>query len=57
MRLEFVTLSIEMPGNAAGLEAAIAAALTSHGDPLRWAIVAVQDSTAQIEAVVIKPAP
>jgi len=56
VRLEFIVLSVEVPGDAAGLHAEIATALDHHGDPLRWAIVAVQGTTAQVEAVVIKQA-
>ncbi|MEO1592082.1 MAG: hypothetical protein AAFU71_12425 [Cyanobacteria bacterium J06632_22] len=57
MQLEFIALSVELPGDTADLHVAIATALAPHGDPLRWAIVAVRGATAQVEAVVIKQAP
>ena len=56
VQLEFVALSVEIPNDPVGLHGEIAAALTLHGEPLRWAIVAVQGSTAQVEAVVSKAA-
>ncbi|MEL6135954.1 MAG: hypothetical protein AAFQ61_02530 [Cyanobacteria bacterium J06626_23] len=54
MQLEFVALSVEIPGDPVSLRDAIAVALTAQGEPLRWAIVAVQGSMAQVEAVVIQ---
>jgi len=54
VQLEFVALSVEIPGDPVSLRDAIAVALTAQGEPLRWAIVAVQGSVVQVEAVVIQ---
>ncbi|MEO0541600.1 MAG: hypothetical protein AAFZ80_12155 [Cyanobacteria bacterium P01_A01_bin.105] len=53
MRTEFVALSVNITDTPVALRDAIEAALSHHGEPLRWAIVSVQDDVAQVEAVVI----
>lgn len=57
MQLEFVTLDIDMADDSLRLRDVIESALSEYGEPLRWAIVAVHGSTAEVEAVVIKDAP
>jgi len=54
MLTQFVSLSVPLQANPAAMERAIAQALQSYGEPLRWAITAVDTAaqTAAIEAVV-----
>jgi hypothetical protein len=52
MLTQFVTVEVSLPELRSHLPAAIAAALQSYGEPLRWAITEVTDQTATVEAVV-----
>lgn len=51
MQIKFVTL--ELPVLDKLTPQAIEQVLTTHGQPLRWAITGVEDETYQLEAVVI----
>ena len=51
--LQMVPLQIELQRPLGSLVAAIEAALTPHGRPLRWAITAVSDDRLVIEAMLI----
>ncbi|NJL86234.1 MAG: hypothetical protein HC886_10010 [Leptolyngbyaceae cyanobacterium SM1_1_3] len=53
MQTRLITLEIELAGSLKDLQQAIASALTSHGEPLRWAITRVNQQQASIEAVVL----
>lgn len=52
----FVTAEVELQDTADAMQQAIEAELRQWGEPLRWAIVAVDavGQTAQVEAVVIQ---
>ena len=54
MTTHFITAEIELPTAIADTPSAIAAELQKHGEPLRWAITAVDTATqtATVEAVV-----
>ncbi|MEO1211338.1 MAG: hypothetical protein AAFX78_17585 [Cyanobacteria bacterium J06638_20] len=54
MLTQFVSLTIPLQASPAAMEQAIAQALQSYGEPLRWAITTVDagTQTAAIEAVV-----
>jgi hypothetical protein len=54
MLTQFVSLTVPLHTSPAAMEKAIAQALQSYGEPLRWAITAVDadTQTAAIEAVV-----
>lgn len=56
MQTQFVTLAIDIADDSLRLRDVIESALSEYGEPLRWAIVAVQGAIAQVEAVVIKDA-
>ena len=55
MQTAFVTSEVELAATPSLLREAIETTLRQHGEPLRWAIVAVdlQRQTVAIEAVVI----
>ncbi|MBE9099049.1 hypothetical protein [Vacuolonema iberomarrocanum] len=54
MLTQFVSLSVPLQPTPAAMERAIAQSLQAYGEPLRWAITAVdvESQTAAIEAVV-----
>ncbi len=54
MSTSFLTFSLPLHGSPLCVREAIEAALRSHGEPLRWAITAInpEQKTMQIEAVV-----
>jgi hypothetical protein len=53
MTTHFITVEIAPSSNPAALNTAIQTELNRHGEPLRWAIAAVQaDGTVTVEAVV-----
>lgn len=54
MTTHFITAEIELPTAIGDTPSAIAAELQKHGEPLRWAITAVDTATqtATVEAVV-----
>ncbi|MFM7408889.1 MAG: hypothetical protein ACKO3K_20080 [Cuspidothrix sp.] len=54
MTTHFITAEIELQETPTELEKAITAELQKQGEPLRWAITAVnkQEDTATVEAVV-----
>jgi hypothetical protein len=54
MTTHFITAEIELPETSTELEKAIEAELKKQGEPLRWAITAVneEEQTATVEAVV-----
>lgn len=54
MLTQFVTVSVPLPPTPLALERAIAQALQADGEPLRWAITAVdtEQRVAVVEAVV-----
>jgi hypothetical protein len=54
MKIQFVTAQIDLDGVDGSLLQAIEAALKIQGEPLRWAITAVESETALIEAVVLQ---
>lgn len=53
---QFVQITVPCQADAAGMERAIAHVLQPYGEPLRWAITAVQeaDGIAVVEAVVTR---
>jgi hypothetical protein len=52
MITDFIAIEINLSQIQGHLVQAIASELSKHGDPLRWAIVAVDQQQATIEAVV-----
>lgn len=54
MTTHFITAEIDLNADGVDLQANIEAKLRQQGEPLRWAITAVEEDTAQIEAVVVK---
>lgn len=56
MTTHFITAEVELQETPTELEQAITSELTKQGDPLRWAITAVnaQEGKATVEAVVTK---
>jgi hypothetical protein len=57
MQTHFITLEVELQPSAQSLQAQILAQLRRQGEPLRWAIVAVdrERNIACIEAVITTP--
>ncbi|MEM1251462.1 MAG: hypothetical protein AAGI69_03435 [Cyanobacteria bacterium P01_H01_bin.21] len=49
---EFVLITVQLQANSIALRNHIETQLKSHGEPLRWAITAIDQTTAQVEAVV-----
>ena len=56
MTTHFITAEVDLQANPIELEQAIAKELEKQGEPLRWAITAVdsQNEKATVEAVVTK---
>jgi hypothetical protein len=54
MTTHFITAEIDLQENSLELQREIEAELTKRGDPLRWAVTAVdkEQQKAQVEAVV-----
>lgn len=54
MLTQFISLTVPLQPTPAAMERAIAQSLQSYGEPLRWAITAVdaESQTTAIEAVV-----
>ena len=54
MLTQFISLTVSLQPTPAAMERAIAQALQSYGEPLRWAITAVDadTQTVAVEAVV-----
>ncbi|MBE9177333.1 hypothetical protein IQ268_01935 [Oculatella sp. LEGE 06141] len=55
MTTHFITAEIELQSSPRALEEAIIQTLQQQGEPLRWAITAIDSErqTAQVEAVVV----
>jgi len=55
MATQFITVEIALPDSPAALRQAVLAELQTHGEPLRWAVTAVDSAgqLAQVEAIVI----
>lgn len=54
---EFVRLAVPLQTRGIHLRDNIETALQTYGEPLRWAITAVEDNMAHVEAVVTRVAP
>ena len=54
MVTQFITVEINLRDLNRPLRDAIEAQLKTHGEPLRWAITAVNQGMAQVEAVVLQ---
>ena len=54
MVTQFITVEIDLRDLNCPLQDAIEAQLKTHGEPLRWAITAVNQGMAQVEAVVLQ---
>ncbi|MGG6297325.1 hypothetical protein ACQ4M4_23270 [Leptolyngbya sp. AN02str] len=54
MMTQFVSLEVQLPATSAQLESAIVQAVQRHGEPLRWAVTAVDAKRriALVEAVI-----
>ncbi|MEM1241520.1 MAG: hypothetical protein AAGI45_16915 [Cyanobacteria bacterium P01_H01_bin.26] len=52
MVVQFVRIAVDLPGTGIELRHRIETRLQDYGEPLRWAITSVQETTAQVEAVV-----
>jgi hypothetical protein len=52
MTTHFITAEIDLESSPAALNAAIQSELQNRGEPLRWAITAVEEGKATLEAVV-----
>lgn len=52
MTTHFITAEVDVQ-DASALPEAIEAQLKEQGEPLRWAVTAVKDEKAQVEAVVL----
>ena len=52
MAVQFVRIAVDLQGTGIELRNQIETRLQDYGEPLRWAITSVQDTTAQVEAVV-----
>jgi hypothetical protein len=52
MTTHFITAEIDLESSPAALNVAIQSELQSRGEPLRWAITAVEEGIATLEAVV-----
>jgi hypothetical protein len=55
MTTHFIAAELELNASPADLQASIEAKLHTHGEPLRWAVTAVNTDQAQVEAVVLVP--
>jgi hypothetical protein len=56
MITQFITVEIDLKQAAPDLQLTIEAQIRTQGEPLRWAITAVHQGVAQVEAVVIQGA-
>jgi hypothetical protein len=54
MITQFITVEIDLKDLNLPLQDAIEAQLKLQGEPLRWAITAVKQGVAQVEAVVLQ---
>jgi uncharacterized ParB-like nuclease family protein len=54
MVTQFITVEIDLSDLRRPLQDAIDAQLKTQGEPLRWAITAVNQGMAQVEAVVLQ---
>ena len=52
LTMEFVLIKVQLQANGIALRNHIETQLKSYGKPLRWAITAIDKTTAQVEAVV-----
>ena len=52
MAVQFVRIAVDLKGTGIALSEQIEPRLQDYGEPLRRAITSVQDTTAQVEAVV-----
>jgi hypothetical protein len=53
MTTHFITAEVEQQASPEALQETITAQLKEQGEPLRWAITAVDEETAHVEAVVL----
>jgi hypothetical protein len=51
---QFITVEIDLKNLNTPLQDAIEAQLQIQGEPLRWAVTAVHEDIAQVEAVVLQ---
>jgi hypothetical protein len=54
MVTQFITIEVSLNNLSVDLQPMIEARLKRQGEPLRWAITAIQDGSAQVEAVVLQ---
>jgi hypothetical protein len=54
MVTQFITVEIDLSDLRCPLQDAIDAQLKTQGEPLRWAITAINQGMAQVEAVVLQ---
>jgi hypothetical protein len=54
MVTQFITVEIDLRGLNCPLQNALESQLKMQGEPLRWAITAVNQGIAQVEAVVLQ---
>jgi hypothetical protein len=54
MSTQFVTTTIPVPTSVNQMQANVIAALSVHGDPLRWSITKVHSGLLYIEAIVTR---
>jgi hypothetical protein len=54
MVTQFITVEIDLKNLNIPLQNAIEAQLQIQGEPLRWAVTAVNEGIAQVEAVVLQ---
>jgi hypothetical protein len=54
MVIQFITVEIDLKDLKRPLQNVIEAQLKTQGEPLRWAITAVNQGMAQVEAVVLQ---
>lgn len=54
MVTQFITVKVCLAQTSGNLQSSIEAQLRVEGEPLRWAVTAVHQGVAQVEAVVIQ---
>lgn len=54
MVTQFITIEIDLKDLSTPLQKVIEAQLQIQGEPLRWAVTAVHEGIAQVEAVVLQ---
>jgi hypothetical protein len=54
MVTQFITVEIDFKDLNTSLHNAIEAQLQTQGEPLRWAVTAIHEGVAQVEAVVLQ---